>query len=166
MTPSTPTMARLRHIKFLPGHQKRILKFVEELKQERASDRKRQAKPTGVASKRRKSLQDSDSSSSSGSVSVVNQADVARKVCCLIAKWQRSQKDVKLRELKEHEHFDVKVSVELNVSILCKMCGKLSVLGKAKGCVMISSTKKDVLNNSNTWLTVKVYLEFYTTCTY
>ena len=76
---------------------------------------------------------------------MVNQADVACKVRCLIAKWQRSQKDVELRELKEHEHFDVKVRVKVNVSMLCKMCGKLSVLRKVKGCVMILNWTRHVV---------------------
>ena len=133
------TSSCLTGLRFPPGHRKRILIFVEETKKSIVRGRKRQNRPSTQRPRVKKSVTDGESSSSTGSESTCNQADVTSKIRSLIAKWQRTQEDVKLRELKEHEHFVVRVKVDLTSSILCKMCGRCSVLGKKSGNVMISN---------------------------
>lgn len=91
-------------LKFPPGHRKRILKFVEETKNSIIRGRKRQNRPSTQRPRVKKSVTDSESSSSTGCESTCNQADITSKIRRLIARWERVQKDTQLRELKEHEH--------------------------------------------------------------
>ena len=137
------TSSCLTGLRFPPGHRKRILMFVEQTKKSIVRGRKRQNRPSTQRPRVKKSVIDGESSSSE---STCNQADVTSKIRRLIAKWQRTQKDVKLRELKEHEHFVVRVKVDLSSSILCKMCGRCSVLGRKSGSVMLSNWTRHVTN--------------------
>ena len=64
-----------------------------------------------------------------------------------VAKRQRSQKDTKLRELKEHEHFELNIKQEggeLVTSIQCKVCSRSYSLGVKEGRPMISNWTKHV----------------------
>ncbi len=68
-----------------------------------------------------------------------NPVDLLGKIRCQIANWQRSQGDSKVKELKEHEHFEILVSGENKVSITCKMCGSKSSLGFKDGKCILSN---------------------------
>ena len=110
---------------------------MEEIKQEKArkTHRKRQAVPS-LLPKRKKSVTESDYSSSDAGSSPTDLVEVTRRS---IAKWQRTQGDVTLRQLKEHTDFEIHVSSNSNPSVLCKPCGKQIVLGRKNGSVMVSN---------------------------
>jgi len=63
----------------------------------------------------------------SGSIDL---GDIASNVRTQIAKWQRKQTQDQLKQLKEHEQFEVRVSeskepdIPANVCITCAMCDK------------------------------------------
>ena len=70
-----------------------------------------------------------------------NPVDLLGKIRHQIANWQRSQGDSKVKELKEHQHFEILVSSENKVSITCKMCGSKSSLGfKDDKCILSNLT--------------------------
>lgn len=131
---------------FPPGHRQRIERFVkqvkEQLEEEKQLKRKRRVGSCNTAgmSKRGKSGGDTSSNSSDSHPSPLSIAgDIRRQV----AKWQRQQKDEKLRKLKEHQHFEVKVSENqggsTDVSVSCLVCGKSSTRGQKHGKVLISN---------------------------
>lgn len=67
-----------------------------------------------------------------------------------IVKWQKKQKLVKLRQLKEYEHFVININMGDNenpvASIQCKMCHrKASILGMTRGKAIISNWTRHVV---------------------
>ena len=68
-----------------------------------------------------------NNSTSSSSTEIIDQSSLVADIRRQIAKWQRSQQDAKLRELKEHEKYEVRVKLEggkLIPSIQYKVCTK------------------------------------------
>ena len=67
-----------------------------------------------------------------------NLLEIASKIRKQIAKWQTSQKETHLKQLKEHTDFEIKVrstagsagsDSSVDVSISCKTCNASSLLG-------------------------------------
>jgi len=60
----------------------------------------------------------------------IDLADIASKIRVQIAKWQRTQTQYELRQLKEHENFELRVlrsekpGIPADVGITCTMCDK------------------------------------------
>ena len=92
---------------------------------------------------------DRATSSSSREVSPCDQVSMMGCIRQQVAKWQRSQKSIKLAELKEHEHFEVKVNTEEGkspvASVLCRICGKSFTLSHKCGKVMISNWTRHII---------------------
>ena len=139
--------------KFPPGHRQRIAKFVGEVanhvqaKKIPLNHKRRCVEPPHKA-KRMKSSWDITSSSAS-ELSPCNQDGMVRDIRQQIAKWQRSQKNNKLRELKEHHHFtiDVKVAESRNSVALvqCKVCGRRCTLGLKNGRTLLSNWTRHII---------------------
>ncbi len=129
--------------RFPPGHRKRICNFVQEV---RAAQK---AKKTHLSRNKRpikdvvgsKSKVDKRSKPGVSNKVIVydksdhhfNPVNLLGKIRRQIANWQHSQGDSKVKELKEHQHFEILVSGENKVSITCKMCGSKSSLGFKDG---------------------------------
>jgi hypothetical protein len=130
---------------FPPGHRRRIASFVKHVnhlqEEKKRSSRKRRTMSSTHPPKKKRS--DANTCGSSDSESSCSQFSMMGDVRQQVAKWQRQQKNSKLRELKEHDHFEVKVSMAEGgrpiASVLCKMCGRSSTLGVKCGKVLISN---------------------------
>ena len=91
-------------------------------------------------------------STSSSSTEIIDQSSLVADIRRQIAKWQRSQQDAKLRELKEHEKYEARVILDggkLTPSIQCKVCTKSYSLGLKDGKPMISNWTKHVSKCEN-----------------
>ena len=68
--------------------------------------------------------------------STTDLADIASKIRMQIAKWQRMQPEDQVKQLKEHEQFELRVSrsenpeIPADVCITCMMCDKHLPLSK------------------------------------
>jgi len=133
--------------KFPPGHRQRIAKFVGDVAnhvqaKKIASSHKRRCVEPSCKAKRMKSSWDTTSSSAS-ELSPCNQVGMVREIRQQIAKWQRSQKNSKLRELKEHHHFTINVKVAEGRNpvalVQCEVCGKKCTLGLKNGRTLLSN---------------------------
>ena len=131
---------------FLPGHRQRIVRFVKQVKEQLEEEKKQMKRKRRGASnsvhmsKRGKSDGDTSNSSSDSHTSLFSMIGDIRKQ---VSKWQRQQKDEKLRKLREHQHFEIKVSEgegeSTNASVSCLVCGRSSALGQKHGKVLISN---------------------------
>ena len=143
--------------KFPPGHRQSIAKFVQQTKLQeeemRRLCRKRESEGFCTMPKRRKIAclsskeMAANNSTSSSSAEIIDQSSLVADIRRQIAKWQRSQQDAKLRELKEHEKYEVRVKLEggkLIPSIQCKVCTKSYSLGLKDGRPMISNWTKHI----------------------
>lgn len=115
--------------KFPPGHRLRIKNLVEDVRASEVSRRKRRRtldrKPDLGSDSSGVSLDRNSTSSSSDSQ---EQATMVRALRRQVASWQRSQKNTKVRELREYRDFKVTVTLndrgECVPSIFCQMCQK------------------------------------------
>lgn len=135
--------------KFPPGHRKRICKFVAEILSEY-----RAKKTTSLAGKRpiedvtktkaKKSKSNDPEDGPRYDTTVTLAGNIRRQV----TKWQRSQKIPQLRELKEHEQFEVAVAVNEgnnpSASLTCKICAQKCALGFKEGKCLISNWTRHV----------------------
>ena len=133
--------------KFLPGHRKRIIDFVEQVKfnlnQEKRSKKKMKlCAPTTKVKKAKYENEEPDE--------VVNQAKAVAMIRQQITKWQRTQSSSKLRELKENVDFVIKVTLskgssDLSPSVLCNRCDKTTLLGFKGGSVLLSNWYRHIV---------------------
>ena len=123
--------------KFPPGHKLRIQKFVQTQK---TLNRKR-AFQGGPRNQSKKSRGESASQSSSTDDGLQNVGDIRRQ----IARWQRAQKEQKLKGLKEHKHFETTVTGTGTAVIVCKLCDKKFRLGTKKNRFLISNWTRHVI---------------------
>ena len=145
--------------KLPPGHRQIIEAFVKEVKQ--LEDKKRLPKkrvseascalPKKLPKAKETPVNSESSSNSRRSADFAprNQASTVGYIRQQIVKWQRMQKEIKLRELKELEHYEVngkpkEVGDDFVASILCKVCNKSCALGQKEGRMMISNWTKHV----------------------
>jgi len=146
------------HFKFLPGHRRRIINFINGLKQEAAKNKLKRPKqttdnecPLVIETKKIKLESNLESTASTDQTTCINpehQATIAAKIRQQVAKWQRSQNLDKLRELKEIKHFDVNVDVkgerDLSLSITCNICGSNCFLSHKNKHILISNWTRHV----------------------
>ena len=150
--------------KFPPGHRHAITKFMKEVKQLKEEKKRTCQRSTYDAtcpkSKRRKVMETASCETSGGNDgkcssevsregAPITQANMFGDIRRQVAKWQQSQKDVKLRTLKEHEQYEVQVEAKggnghVAPSIQCKLCHKSYSLGLKEGRPMISNWTKHV----------------------
>ena len=141
--------------KFLPGHRKRIIEFVHQIKfnlnQEKLKHSKKKklggssnksCVPATTVKKARYESEDPDD--------VVDQVKAMAMIRQQITKWQRTQSSSKLRELRENVHLEIKValskdSTKLIPSILCKVCNKSTTLGFKSGNVLLSNWTRHIV---------------------
>lgn len=133
-----------RKFKFPPGHRHAIENFVKEVKELQGKKKmhKRLCENYSMKSTKRKVT-----SSEPNVVRSPNQVSSLGDIRRQVAKWQRSQKEQKVLELKEHEHFEVHVDIKPGGTfsrIHCQLCGKDYSLGKKEGKSMISNWTKHV----------------------
>ena len=84
--------------------------------------------------------------------STTDLADIASKIRIQIVKWQRTQSQSQLMQLKEHEQFEIRVSrsektdMPADVCITCTMCDKQLPLsmGSKHGSFSISNWSRHV----------------------
>lgn len=137
-------------LEFPPGHRGIVKSFVNEVKQldeEKRAIRKRHSKATSVKGQKRRMVSNTcstsesspfsyTSSSSSVELTISNPADVMSNIRQQVVKWQRRHRSQKVRDLKEHVHYEVKVKhadeVHSSASVECKLCGKSYSLGQGK----------------------------------
>ena len=146
------------HFKLLPGHRRRITSFINGLKQEAVKNKLKRPKqtttnecPLVIKTKKTKvesKLESSTSSDQTTCIDPEHQATIAAKIRQQVAKWQRSQKLVKLRELKEFKHFNVNVEVKginnLSLSVTCNICGTRCLLSYKNEHILISNSTRPV----------------------
>ena len=102
--------------------------------------------------KKHRSLSSTSSSSDlpSDELSCQDLASVAKSLRLQVAKWQSSQTTNKLRQLKEHEHFEVGVDFtkdgSICASLTCVPCRRKHSLGQS--CVT------DCISDSDTWFCI------------
>ena len=190
--PNDPKFMRTNNMaattfKIPPGHRQTIETFVKEIRQQEDEKtrrvRKRVSESSCAVPKRKlakakeTSTYSGKGSSSSSSVDVAprTQASTAGYIRQQVVKWQRLQKDVKLRELKELEQYEVHVKCkevgdDLAASIHCKVCHKSYSLGHKEGRVMISNWTKHITkciqtskcHGSGVTRTIRQYLQLQT----
>lgn len=132
--------------KFPPGHRKTIINLIASLKEEKSTrSLKRCAEQSdGTRSKKRRIMQAKSTDEDSCNDPLKYFGHVRQKV----VKWVRSQKDDDdLKQLKEHEHYEVSVVPGQNgrlAIIRCKLCGQDCKLGCKDGKPVISNWSKHV----------------------
>lgn len=149
-------------VEFPPGHRGLIESFVREVKglnEEKRRACKRHFQTPSTMSKRRKvALNTSDSSgaiplsdtSSTSSCSLeasTNLGSIMADVRQQLAKWQRRHKNARVRDIKEHEHFEISVRLagEVHIaSVRCKVCGKNYSLGMKHEKPLISNWTRHI----------------------
>ena len=133
--------------KFLPGHRRRIIDFVQQIKfnlslEEKLNRSKKKMKLCAPATKVKKAKYESEESDE-----VLNQAKAMAMIRQQITKWQRDQSSSKVRELKENVHFEIKVTLSkdssnLSPSVLCNGCDASILLGiKGKNILLSNWTR-------------------------
>ena len=148
------------HFKFLCGHRRRrIMNFINGLKQEATKNKLKRAKQTTdnlkclpvIKAKHIKLESNLESITSDDQTTCIDpehQATVAAKIHQQVTKWQRSQKLIKLRELKEIKDFNVNVDVKgernLSVSITWNICDSRCRLSHKGDHILISNWTRDV----------------------
>ena len=131
-------------VEFPPGHVASIKKFVDEVKQldeERCSvARKKRAatiqlRPSKGKVRLSQAISEPPSDSIASSASRITAHESVTATRQQIIKWQRRSKCKKVRELKEHKHYELNIrmaSESFNIVVLCKLCGKNKALSKGK----------------------------------
>ena len=122
-----------------PGHRILIHEFVSKVQNMTQPSKnilttKRRKHVPSESSKKQKLLHPSPVSNVNTIVeyesSTVDLLDIASKIRIQIAKWQRSQTQYQLTQLKEHEQFELRIlrsekpNVPADVCITCTMCDK------------------------------------------
>ena len=139
---------------FLPGHRQRIVNFITALKQEAAKNKlkwPKQTTNTPVIKTKIKLESNLESTTSDDQTTCIDpelQATVAAKIRQQVSKWQRSQKLIKLRELKEIKDFNVNVEVKgernLSLSITCNICDSRCLISHKGDHILISNWTRHV----------------------
>ena len=160
--PVPMSVASLPVFKFSPGHRKRILKFVEEIKRlisarqkddmKASAQRKRLGKRSNNAiSAGIKHARVSNDVNISTSLGINDSAenedyselDLLTDFRQSFAKWQRQTKNMQYGKIKENQDFTVNISVSTpgntKASVHCCTCGKTEQLGIKSGKVLLSN---------------------------
>ena len=143
-----------------PGHRILIAEFITKVqniikpKNNLGIKRKQNYIPSEPAKKQKYSIPELNGSDITESFvsNTIDVADVASKIRVQIAKWQRTQTQNSLMQLKEHEQFEIRVSKcekpgkPADVRITCTMCDKHLPLSKGSkyGSFSISNWSRHV----------------------
>ena len=130
-----------RNCRFPPGHVKKLKMFVEELQSLKKSCQKHKRPVPMFAPASKKICPSSDEQSNEDSIFPEEVVSCARRC---VSKWQRSQRDVNIKKLKEHVDFEIKTSSKDTPTILCKLCGKSYTLAYKKGMLLVSNWSRHV----------------------
>ena len=162
-------------LKFPPGHRKRIANFVDDVKKYiklqkipqiqvgqkrplKCSDPKVPIKKSAKSDSSTMSVSSmctaSGSESSNESAQITDEFSMMGDIRQHIVKWQKKQQDHKVRELKEHKHFEIKIDLQskgesaslVAVSIQCKICGKPITLGFKNDKALISNWTRHIVD--------------------
>ena len=134
--------------KFPPGHKKLIQRFLSEQKaiysQALIKQRKRCSSESACMPPKKKVPAKNDVTPRP---TVEDAASIYKQVHSQILSWQRSQKNEEVKELKEHDGFELNVNWNDDtqghiVSITCTKCGKPYKLGLKEGRNSISNWTK------------------------
>ena len=136
-----------KNISVPPGHRVILSQFIEKIKQRimltSTNTCKRDAKRAEVRCKYSKRVKVEESEDDHGICHVStnkthpphNLLEKTNKIRKQIVKWQNSQKETQLKQLKEHKDFKIKIQsavgadCSVDVSITCKICNVSSSLG-------------------------------------
>ena len=133
-----------KNISVPPGHRVILSQFIEKIKQRimltSTNIRKRDPKRAELRCKYTKRVKVEESEDDHGishgeTHPSHNLLEIANKIRKQIVKWQNSQKETHLKQLKEHKDFEIKVQsavgadCSVDVSITCKICNVSSSLG-------------------------------------
>ena len=152
-----PTSAQAGVFKFSPGHRKRIVKFVQEVKQVLNTRQKEHESVASAGIKRRRvaisagakyaNVSDDTSAILDSNDSVDNvssELDLLTDFRQIFAKWQRNPKHSQYREIRENKDFFVNISIStpdntIKASVRCSTCGHVESLGTKSGKVLLSN---------------------------
>ena len=152
-----PTAAAPTVLKFSPGHRKRIMNFVEEIKDlintrqkdRTIAERKRTKNAITKGAKYARVSDDIDISTSLGvndsaANTDYNELDMLQHFRQSFAKWQRQPKNIQYSEIKENKDFFVDISVSapdniIKASVRCHTCSNTELLGVKSGKVSLSN---------------------------
>ena len=126
-----------RNCRFPPGHVKKLKMFVEELQSLKKFCQKQKRPVPMSAPASKKICPSSNEQTNEDSIFPEEVVSCARRC---VSKWQRSQRDVNIKKLKEHVDFEIKTTP----IILCKLCGKSYTLGHKKGMLLVSNWSRHV----------------------
>ena len=137
-----------------PGHRILIAEFINKVRnivqpkklKTLVNKRKQNYSPSVPAKKQKNPNPSAESNrlniaeSCENNTTDLDLADAASKIRIQIAKWQRLQTINSLMQLKEHEHFEVRVStsekpgIPADAYIICNMCNKCLPLSMGSKC--------------------------------
>ena len=140
---------------FPPGHREIITKLVKEVKRlQNTHQATLKRKRSSDSSKKRqvKKLRTEDDNCAAGCSSDQSTFSPASAYQCIrqkVVKWARQQKDDRIKTLKEHDDYEIKISVygnnQVNTSILCNSCGQVYKLAEVdKGSIKLSNWTRHV----------------------
>ena len=132
-----PDLINSKSKRFPPGHRIRIEQFVDSVRQSKKVVKRQYIGPRHKENKKQRmsSTGTSDASHLTDSDEV---SDISQ-IRCQICKRQRTQTNETVRNLKEHQHFDVTVTDTGIAHINCLMCMKKFRLGTKKNKFLISN---------------------------
>ena len=135
-----------KNISVPPGHRVVLSQFIEKVKKRimptPTSIHKKRSRRAEVRCKYSKRVKVEDISETDNEISHVttneqsNLLEIAGKIRKQIVKWQNSQKEMYLKQLKEHKDFELKVQpaagpgCSVDVSVICKTCNITLSLGR------------------------------------
>ena len=135
-----------KSIDIAPGHRILIAEFVTKIRnmiqpKTTLATKRKTCIPSESSKKQKLTVHPSPESNGSNITvnyerSTTDLADIASKIWTQIAKWQRMQPEDQVKQLKEHEQFEVRVSrsenpeIPADVCITCMMCDKHLPLSK------------------------------------
>ena len=127
-----------KNVDIAPGHRIIINEFVtkvQNMMQPKNTIKRKTCAPSESSKKQKLIAHPSPQSNESNITTnyesnTIDLADIASKIRVQIAKWQRTQTQYELRQLKEHENFELRVlrsekpGIPADVGITCTMCDK------------------------------------------
>ena len=128
---------------FLPGHRQEIVRFVNEIKSKKTICTGKRRRHTDCTMPPKKRKEESSANSE------IDLSAIYMQVRQQVVKWQRNHEDENVKQLQEHQQFDILVKLSeddghVAASIVCNLCTKSYVLGRSRGKVAISNWTKHV----------------------
>ena len=135
--------------RFAPGHRRRIVKFVHEIAEHLHTKQVHKPRKRLVKTRLSKCKHSGDSSTSGTDSSLPNEKTAVALIRQQLAKWQRSQSDVRLQQLKEHKDFEVNFTITesdtVSTYIKCSSCSRKLALGCKEGTIFLSNWTRHII---------------------